>query len=675
MNAEAVRWSDEKQKHLQEPLVGFFASDEWTVGPPDKPHRRCTLRFPLLSSSLKTEVKYAVWHKFEQKEWRMDASGHYVKTVWLASIIEWLNTVAPNSLSLIERSEASWELSLRSWLSETHRLKPTTVKHVSAKQTIVEYAKEDGSIRLFRQVYRSVAEAYDDRGEAEKDVWDLRILGLAVNPTQTQHLLNFTLISQPWLRQLAKEFMRYNMAVHSPGDCVAKLQTLRIFSQFLTRHHPRCSMHTINRALIVAFISYVQQLKGGVGWKNHVLVNLRTILETCAYHLNMQALSKERLIVDEDLAKKPKATPRDIPDEVLEQLREHLDSLPTTTLRMVTILLECGMRIGELCAMSLDCLICDDKHEWYLRFYQMKGKQEHVIPLVDKTVIGTIQAQQEEIRAVWGQTCPYLFPSPQSPLRPHKQQSFRRAINMWAVEHNICDRNKKVWRFQAHQFRHTVGMRLLNNDVPLDVISRLLGHHSLTMTQVYASVRGARLREVLERATLKRRTVDYRGQVVKGDERANDPDAQLLRKGIRGQTLPVGGCGRLVVRGPCDHANKCVTCPFWLTSTDDAPALQEFYTRAVRLRQRAEQTGNQIVLAQQDHLIPYLATRIKSMEDRGVDGSLSVDDVLEQLRTDLAEAESAKEEVRTNGFVLATKHLERTIIELKAKITALEGAK
>jgi integrase len=46
---------------------------------------------------------------------------------------------------------------------------------------------------------------------------------------------------------------------------------------------------------------------------------------------------------------------------------------------MVTILLECGMRIGELCVMPLDCLICDDKHEWYLHFYQMKGKQEHVI--------------------------------------------------------------------------------------------------------------------------------------------------------------------------------------------------------------------------------------------------------------------------------------------------------
>lgn len=95
----------------------------------------------------------------------------------------------------------------------------------------------------------------------------------------------------------------------------------------------------------------------------------------------------------------------------------------------------------------------------------------------------------------------------------------------------------------------------------------------------------------------------------------------------------------------------------------------------MRLRQRAEQIGNQLVLAQQDHLIPYLATRIKSLEDTSMDGSLSLDDVLEQLRMDLAEAGSALQEVRAAGFVLAAKHLERTIIELKARISALEEAK
>jgi hypothetical protein len=108
--------------------------------------------------------------------------------------------------------------------------------------------------------------------------------------------------------------------------------------------------------------------------------------------------------------------------------------------------------------------------------------------------------------------------------------------------------------------------------------------------------------------------------VITGDPRANDPDAQLLRKGIRGQTLPVGGCGRLIVLGGCPHANTCVTCTYWLTSTDDLPALKSFHQRAMRLKQRATQVGNQIVIEQQDHIIPSLSLRIKSLEDPGTDG-------------------------------------------------------
>lgn len=42
------------------------------------------------------------------------------------------------------------------------------------------------------------------------------------------------------------------------------------------------------------------------------------------------------------------------------------------------------------------------------------------------------------------------------------------------------------------------------------------------------------------------------------------------------------------------------------------------------------------------------------------------------LGSDLAEAESGLEEARAAGLVLATKHLERTIAELKMRMTALE---
>jgi len=161
--------------------------------------------------------------------------------------------------------------------------------------------------------------------------------------------------------------------------------------------------------------------------------------------------------------------------------------------------------------------------------------------------------------------------------------------------------------------------------------------------------------------------------VVKGDARANDPEVQLVRKGIRGQTLPIGGCGRLIVLGECNYANKCVTCPMWLTSTDDVPALKSFHERAVRLRQRAQDVGNQVVVQQQTHIITNLTVRLKSLEEPKGDGTLDLDEMLAQLRTDLAEARAGLEEAQTAGLLLAAKHLERVISELKARLAALEG--
>jgi hypothetical protein len=339
---------------------------------------------------------------------------------------------------------------------------------------------------------------------------------------------------------------------------------------------------------------------------------------------------------------------------------------------MVTILLEEGLRINEVCCLPLDCLVCDDRHEWYLRFYQSKVSREHIIPLIDQAVVETTQAQQQEVRERYADQCSYLFPKPRFSTLPYKQGTFSMALNTWAVKCDIRDRNGDLWRFQSHQFRHTVGMRLINDDVPLDVISRLLGHRSLEMTRRYAQKRAAQLRAELERVHRRRKTVDAAGQVVKGDSRANDPEVQMTRKGVRGQTLPVGGCGRLIVLGDCSHANKCLTCPMWLTSTDDLPALKSFYDRAIRLKQHATTKGNQFVLDQQDRIIATLTLRIKSLEVTEMDGSLCVDDVLAQLRTDLAEAECGLEEAHTAGLVLATRHLERAITEMKIRIAALE---
>jgi len=110
----------------------------------------------------------------------------------------------------------------------------------------------------------------------------------------------------------------------------------------------------------------------------------------------------------------------------------------------------------------------------------------------------------------------------------------------------------------------------------------------------------------------------------------------------------------------------------WLTSTDDLPALQSFSERAIRLHQRATEVGNQFVIQQQGRIIANLAVRITSLQEQSQGTSSSLDELRVQLRADLVEAESGLQEAQEAGLRLCAKQLERTVLDLKARIAALE---
>ncbi len=425
-------WTEGSQRGLREPLAGPWADDVWLVTPKSSKRKAVYLRFTIDSISLKLEIKYAVWSNFDSGKWSM-GRDHRTLCRELTLIIEWLNHFAPPIQSLMEKGLEQWEMSLRSFIIQTSRIRQRVQKMLRSTQEYVECIGEDPRICLFRQLYMQIQEAYDDRPVLEKDIWDLRMLGLAVNLTACQFKLNFTLISQPWLRDLSKTYMKYSIAVHSPGDCIVKLQAVRCFSQFLTHQYPTAYITDIDRSMIVQYTSFLKARNLSDLRRKSLLSSLRVILETCAHQLRMEGITREPVIFDSDFPKAVKRLSREIPEEILKQVRKHLETLDTTMLRMVVILLECGMRISELCSLPLECLICDDKHDWYLRSYQIKSKKEHVIPLVSKKVIAAIQAQQQSIREQWGSACPYLFPSRDSHSLPFKGKVFAEKLNKWAI--------------------------------------------------------------------------------------------------------------------------------------------------------------------------------------------------------------------------------------------------
>src|SRR5215472_7119707 len=120
MSVSSLSWSEERQQSLHEHLQGPFTSDAWRVGPTHKPEKQSILDFsPLQSNPLKIELKYAVWCKFQRKEWNLEGGRNDRNRQCLRHIITWLNRVAKETQSLLEKSLEQWELSLRTFLIET----------------------------------------------------------------------------------------------------------------------------------------------------------------------------------------------------------------------------------------------------------------------------------------------------------------------------------------------------------------------------------------------------------------------------------------------------------------------------------------------------------------------------------------------------------------------------
>jgi hypothetical protein len=158
------------------------------------------------------------------------------------------------------------------------------------------------------------------------------------------------------------------------------------------------------------------------------------------------------------------------------------------------------MRIGELCTLRLDCLSRDPEGDYFLGYHQPKMRKELQIPISRELAL-VIQEQQHAVRHRWSGSVTWLFPDRKG--RPVPPTAYRRAINELAYQHHVRDTTGALFRVHPHGFRHTVGTRMINNDVPQRVVQQFLGHETPAMTARYAHIHDS---------TMKRKLAEYRDE-------------------------------------------------------------------------------------------------------------------------------------------------------------------
>lgn len=143
------------------------------------------------------------------------------------------------------------------------------------------------------------------------------------------------------------------------------------------------------------------------------------------------------------------------------------------TLRNVLILellFASGMRISELCSLRLSQINLND---YVIKIYG-KGSRERLIQICNKNVqrlfdkyISYINISNED----------YVFKNRLG--NRLSEQSVRYMINDYAHKANISQ------HITPHMFRHSFATLLLEEDVDIRYIQQMLGHSSITTTQIY----------------------------------------------------------------------------------------------------------------------------------------------------------------------------------------------
>jgi integrase len=395
-------------------------------------------------------------------------------------------------------------------------------------------------------------------------------------------------------------------------------------SAFLTATgQARYSIRQLTRPVLEQHIAWLHeqpQLSSSATIRDSVSA-LAVFLRTLQDHEDWAPdLPRNAVIYSSDYPRMTPLRARALNAHIVTQVRANLPRWPQPDGRFLTeLMLATGMRIGDACALGYDPIVRDRDDNPYIRYWNHKMRREAFVPISPAT-LDKIREQQARVRDRYpAHTTAYLSrPAPRNlPVdglrlvpanklngtgtRPFKRGTYNLQLQAWVTQCGITDEAGRPAHITAHQWRHTFATTLVNRGVRLEVVKQLLDHASLEMASHYARLLDTTIRAEWDAA------------------RDNDDDLKhLLPADVdwanRSRTaLPNGHCG-LPRQQTCDHSNKCLSCPVFITTSEDLPAHEEHRRRTLTLISQLDARGSTKLADQNRLVLDQLDARIAQIK-------------------------------------------------------------
>ncbi len=208
---------------------------------------------------------------------------------------------------------------------------------------------------------------------------------------------------------------------------------------------------------------------------------ISTIRSFYSYLTNKAHLIEQNPVKDMDSPKLMKTLPKYLTLDESVQLLDSVDGINRERdYAILTLFLNCGLRISELCGLNLQ-----DIQGEALRVLG-KGNKVRIVYLND-ACMNALNAWLAIRRPITGRDRNALF------LSSRNERISRSTVHALVKKH-ISAAGLDATQYSSHKLRHTAATLMLQNGVDVRAVQEVLGHEHLNTTEIYTHVDNEMLR-------------------------------------------------------------------------------------------------------------------------------------------------------------------------------------
>ena len=286
------------------------------------------------------------------------------------------------------------------------------------------------------------------------------------------------------MEKYIKDFERYlkNERKYPENTITSYLNDLYNYKQYI--HDKLLNYKIINKDEIREYLKYLDKEKKSKSSISRELSALRNFY-TFLLHNNIVDNNPFKNIKN---PKKDKKLPNFLQTDELQNIFDSIDMSNPLGIRnrlIIELLYATGIRVSELTSLKLNDI---DIHNKEIRITG-KGNKERIVYFGDyaKKYL-SLYINEARYELLNGNTSNYLLINNKGSELTSRgvELIVNEVVKKAALKHNIS----------PHVLRHTFATDMLNNGADLKSVQELLGHESLSTTQIYTHITNERLRNV-----------------------------------------------------------------------------------------------------------------------------------------------------------------------------------